>query len=99
MKNAYVVRELVSMASGEKELLTHDEYGTFPTYEAANLYAIRTKNQNCFPQRLAACHSDIHTGCNTTSQANNTPRAVDEWATRFRKKDYEPVSRDPLGLT
>ena len=28
---AYVVRELVSVASGEKELRTHYEYGTFDT--------------------------------------------------------------------
>ena len=48
---AYVVRELVSAASGEKELRTHYEYGTFATYEAANQCAIATKNQNCFPQR------------------------------------------------
>jgi hypothetical protein len=48
---AYVVRELVSAASGEKELRTHYEYGTFATYEAANQCAIATKNQSCFPQR------------------------------------------------
>jgi hypothetical protein len=51
MKNAYVVRELVSVASGEKELRTHYEYGTFDTYEAANQCAVATKNQSCFPQR------------------------------------------------
>jgi hypothetical protein len=51
MKNAYVVRELVSVASGEKELRTHYEYGTFDTYEAANQCAVATKNQRCFPQR------------------------------------------------
>lgn len=51
MKNAYVVRELVSVASGEKELRTHYEYGAFPNYEAANQCAIATQNQSCFPQR------------------------------------------------
>ena len=48
---AYVVRELVSAASGEKDLRTHYEYGIFDTYEAANQCAIATKNQSYFPQR------------------------------------------------
>lgn len=52
---AYVVRELVSVASGEKELRTHYEYGTFDTYEAANQCALATKNQSCFPQREEIC--------------------------------------------
>ena len=51
MKNAYVVRELISVASGEKDLRTHYEYGRFTTYEAANRCAIATKNQSCFPQK------------------------------------------------
>lgn len=51
MKNVYVVRELVSVASGEKDFRTHYECGCFATYEAANQCAIRTKNQNCFPQK------------------------------------------------
>jgi hypothetical protein len=51
MQSAYVVRELVSVASGEKELRTHYEYGTFPTYQQANECAIETKNPSCFPQR------------------------------------------------
>lgn len=54
MKNAYVVRELVSVPSGEKDLRTHYEYGTFDTYEAANQCAVATKNQCCFPQRAKA---------------------------------------------
>ena len=53
MKNAYVVRELVSAAAGEREFLTHYEYGTFPTYEEANKFAIATKNPRCFPQQDA----------------------------------------------
>jgi hypothetical protein len=48
---AYVVRELVSVAPGEKDLRTHYEYGIFDTYEAANQCAIATRNQHCFPQR------------------------------------------------
>jgi hypothetical protein len=51
MRNAYVVRELVSVPSGEKELRTHYEYGTFLSYEAANQCAIATRNQSCFPQK------------------------------------------------
>lgn len=51
MKNAYVVRELVSIASGQKEFRTHYEYGRFATYNAANECAIGTKNQSCFPQQ------------------------------------------------
>lgn len=51
MNNAYVVRELISVPSGEKELRTHYEYGRFTTYEAANKCAIATKNQSCFPQK------------------------------------------------
>ncbi len=46
----YVVREMVSAASGEKEFRTHYEYGTFDTYEAANQCAIATHNPSCFPQ-------------------------------------------------
>lgn len=55
MKSAYVVRELVSVASGEKDFRTHYEYGRFATYEAANRCAMGTKNQNCFPQKEAFC--------------------------------------------
>ena len=51
MNNAYVVKELVSVPSGEKELHTHYEYGTFLSYEAANQCAIETQNQSCFPQK------------------------------------------------
>ena len=51
MKNAYVVRELVSPPVGENEFLTHYEYGTFRTYKEANECAIATKNPRCFPQR------------------------------------------------
>ena len=47
---AYVVRELVSVASGEKDFRTHYEYGVFDTYEAANQCAIATHNPSCFPQ-------------------------------------------------
>ena len=59
MKNAYVVRELVSVASGERELRTHYEYGTFDTYEAANQCAVATKNQRCFPQREKVCNGTV----------------------------------------
>jgi hypothetical protein len=51
MKNAYVVRELVSQPASEKEFLTHYEYGTFRTYKEANERAIATRNPRCFPQR------------------------------------------------
>ena len=51
MKNAYVVRELVSAAAGERDFLTHYEFGTFPSYEEANKCAIATKNPRCFPQQ------------------------------------------------
>ena len=51
MKNAYVVRELVSLSEGEKEFHTHYEYGTFRTYKAANECAIATRNPRCFPQK------------------------------------------------
>jgi hypothetical protein len=51
MKSVYVVRELVTAASGEKEIRTHYEYGMFPTYKAADNCAAATKNQSCFPQR------------------------------------------------
>jgi len=51
MKNAYVVRELVSLPAGENEFLTHYEYGTFRTYKEANECAIATRNPRCFPQR------------------------------------------------
>ena len=51
MQNAYVVRELVSAAAGERDFLTHYEFGTFPSYEEANKCAIATKNPRCFPQR------------------------------------------------
>ena len=51
MTNAYVVRELVSAASGERDFLTHYEFGTFRTYEEANECAIETKNPRCFPQQ------------------------------------------------
>jgi hypothetical protein len=60
MKSAYVVRELVSVASGEKELRTHYEYGTFPTYQAANQCAIGTRNPYCFPQREEVCPVSRH---------------------------------------
>ena len=53
MNNAYVVRELVSIATGERDFLTHYEYGTFRTYEDANKFAIATKNPRCFPQQDA----------------------------------------------
>jgi hypothetical protein len=61
MKNAYVVRELVSVASGEKDFRTHYEYGRFATFEAANQCAMRTENQSCFPQREDVARS-IGTG-------------------------------------
>lgn len=51
MKNADVVRELVSSSAGENEFFTHYEYGTFRTYQEANECAIATKNPRCFPQR------------------------------------------------
>jgi hypothetical protein len=51
MKTVYVVRELVTATSGEKEIRTHYEYGMFPTYKAADSCAAATKNQSCFPQR------------------------------------------------
>lgn len=51
MKSFYVVRELVSVASGQKEFRTHYEYGSFPTYKEANECAIATNNPRCFPQR------------------------------------------------
>lgn len=51
MKAVYVVRELVTEASGEKEIRTHYEYGLFSSYNAANQCAAATKNQSCFPQR------------------------------------------------
>jgi hypothetical protein len=51
MTTAYVVRELVSVASGERDFLTHYEFGTFSTYEAANRCAIETRNPRCFPQQ------------------------------------------------
>jgi len=50
MSSCYVVRELVSAPSGEKEFRTHYEYGTFSTYEAANKCAIGTENKSFFPQ-------------------------------------------------
>jgi len=51
MKTAYVVRELVSLPTGDNDFLTHDEYGTFRTYKEANECAIATRNPRCFPQR------------------------------------------------
>jgi hypothetical protein len=51
MKNAYVVRELVSLTAGDSDFFTHYEYGTFQTYNEANQRAIATKNPRCFPQR------------------------------------------------
>lgn len=51
MKNAYVVRELVSVDAGERDFLTHYEFGTFPSYEEANKCAIATKNPRYFPQQ------------------------------------------------
>ena len=60
MKDAYVVRELVSVESGEKDFRTHYEYGRFATYEAANQCAIGTKNQSCFPQREEAYKNSRH---------------------------------------
>jgi hypothetical protein len=51
MSSCYVVRELVSVPSGEKEFRTHYEYGTFNSYEAANQCAIRAENKSLFPQR------------------------------------------------
>jgi hypothetical protein len=51
MKNAYVVRELVSLPAGESEFFTHYEYGKFQTYKEANECAIGTHNPRCFPQR------------------------------------------------
>lgn len=59
MKNAYVVRELVALAAGEREFLTHYEFGTFPTYQEANKRAIATKNPKCFPQREQSCEAKI----------------------------------------
>lgn len=50
MKKAYVVRELVSGALGEKEFRTHYEHSRFMTYEAANQCAAGIKNQNFLPQ-------------------------------------------------
>ena len=51
MENGYVVRELVSLPTGESKFLTHYEYGTFQTYKEANECAIATRNPRCFPQR------------------------------------------------
>jgi len=51
MKDTYVVRELVSVPLGEKDIRTHYEYGRLATYEEANQRAMETKNQYCFPQR------------------------------------------------
>jgi len=51
MNTVYVVRELVTVGSGEKEIRTHYEYGLFPNYKAADECATATRNQNCFPQR------------------------------------------------
>jgi hypothetical protein len=51
MKSVYVVREMVTAASGDKEIRPHYEYGTFSTYKAAHKCAAATKNQSCFPQR------------------------------------------------
>ena len=51
MKNAYVVRELVPVAAGERDFFTHYEFGTFPSYEEANKCAIATKNPRYFPQQ------------------------------------------------
>jgi hypothetical protein len=45
MKNAYVVRELVSLAAGERDFFTHYEYGRFRNYGGANKCAIR----RCIP--------------------------------------------------
>ena len=42
MKTVCVVRELVSVGSGEKEFRTHYEYGIFLTYDAADQCAIET---------------------------------------------------------
>jgi hypothetical protein len=61
MKNVYVVRELVSVAQGEKDFRTHYECGRFTTYEAANQCAIRTQNQNCFPQKEEVYQATPHT--------------------------------------
>jgi hypothetical protein len=51
METVYVVRELITADSGEKEFRTHYEYGIFPTYKAADKCATATRNQSCFPQR------------------------------------------------
>jgi hypothetical protein len=51
MNTVHVVRELVTAASGEKEIRTHYEYGLFSTYKAANACATATRNQHCFRQQ------------------------------------------------
>lgn len=59
MKTVYVVRELVTADSGEKEFRTHYEYGIFPTYKAADEFATATRNQSCFPQRKELWHGAL----------------------------------------
>ena len=62
MRNAYVVRELISLPAGESEFFTHYEYGTFQTYKEANECAIATHNPRCFPQRerfLVSTQGDV----------------------------------------
>lgn len=63
MKSAYVVRELVSRSSGEKEFRTHYEHGKFQTYKEANECAIATRNPMCFPQREQLFASKQGRGC------------------------------------
>ena len=59
MNNGYVVRELVALIDGDREFLTHYEFGIFTTYDEANKCAIATKNPRCFPQ-LDALLKDRH---------------------------------------
>lgn len=72
---AYVVRELVSVAFGEKDLRAHYEYGIFDTYEAANQCAIATNNQNYFPQREEVAELVLSTRI-TAVGVHSQPRAV-----------------------
>jgi hypothetical protein len=74
METVYVVRELVTAASGEKEIRTHYEYGSFPTYKAADECATATRNQSCFPQRDELAYFALDAPARWCSGIGSAPR-------------------------
>jgi hypothetical protein len=70
MNTVYVVRELVTAASGEKEFRTHYEYGMFPTYKAADECARATRNQSYFPQREELAQIALDAAAGSTPESS-----------------------------